>query len=147
MVQTMTTDIRERLIERMRAALDRQTRSLPDSIPLSVPLGPLVDAVIDEMSEGRGVPLIPRYDPEVWTKRHWTQPFTGEEALEGKAGRSMNVQLDPDDDEQVLFTGRRPGFGDIEVSLPAADAEQFLVAGLAVVQAARVAAQSRIDAP
>lgn len=139
----MTTDIRNRLIDRMRDELDKRTASLPDSIPISVPLGPLADVIIDEMSEGRGVPLIPDYDPEVWSVRRWTQPFTSEEALEGKVA-DIQVHLDPQDKTRVRFLSRgviqnHAGSegGMVLVSLPADDAEQFLVAGLAVVKVVR----------
>jgi hypothetical protein len=132
----MTTDIRSRLIERMRSELDRRTIHLPDSIPIAVPVGPLADAIIEEMSGGRGVPIIPDYDPEVWAIRRWTQPFTSEEALEGKVS-DIQVHLDPEDPTRVRFLARGGEGGKITVSLPAEDAEQFLVAGLATVKAAR----------
>jgi hypothetical protein len=140
----MTTDIRSRLIERMKSELDRRTIHLPDSIPIAVPVGPLADAIIEEMSGGRGVPIIPDYDPEVWAIRRWTQPFTSEEALEGKVS-DIQVHLDPEDPTRVRFLARGGVIrnhagsegGMILVSLPAEDAEQFLVAGLATVKAAR----------
>jgi hypothetical protein len=141
----MTTDIRSRLIARMNAALTEKTRNVPDSIPISLPLGPLADAVIDEMSGGRGVPLIPDYDHEVWSIRRWTQPFTQAEMLDGGVS-DVGVRLDPENAARVLFTtqcsGTRPEWQSeanmkITVSLPAADAEQFLIAGLAAVKAAR----------
>lgn len=135
MVRRMTTDIRTRLIERMRAELDRRTANLPDSIPLSVPLGPLVDVIIDEMSEGRGVPVIPQYDPEVWNIRRWTQPFTSAEALEG-AVADIQVHLDPATPGYTRFM-TRCGDKMVMVSLPVDDAMEFLIAGLATVQAAR----------
>ena len=143
----MTTDIRNRLIERMRETLDKKTANLPDSIPISVPLGPIADAVIAEMTEGGGVPLIPEYDQEVWSVRRWTQPFTSEEALEG-AVADIQVHLDPEDSGRVRFMVRgKPipahlgaASGTILVSLPATDAEEFLVAGLAAVRAARAGA-------
>jgi hypothetical protein len=136
----MTTDIRSRLIERMRSELDARTANLPDSIPISVPIGPLADVIIDEMSDGRGVPVIPDYDHEVWSIRRWTQPFTSEEALEGGV-RDVAVFLE--EDRVVIRT--RSGIGSVtDVTLPADDAEQFLIAGLATVKAAR---DARIDAP
>jgi len=129
----MTTDIRARLIERMKSELDRRTANLPDSIPIAVPVGPLADAIIDEMSDGRGVPLIPDYDHEVWSIRRWTEPFTSEEALEGGV-RDIAVFLEKD---RVVIRARS-GIGPvIDVSLPADDAEQLLIAGLATVKAAR----------
>lgn len=131
----MTTDIRSRLIDRMRSELDKRTANLPDSIPISVPIGPLADVIIDEMSHGRGVPLIPDYDSEVWTIRRWTQPFVSEEALEGKVA-DIQVYLDPESLGWVCFVARCAG-QTIRVSLPPEDAEQFLVAGLATVKAAR----------
>jgi len=143
----MTTDIRARLIERMKTVLDERTANLPDSIPIAVPVAPLVDAVLNEMSDGRGVPLIPDYDQEVWSIRRWTQPFTSDEALEGKVF-DIQVHLDPEDSTRVRFLARggvAPDHeasqgGMIMVSLPADDAEQFLVAGLAAVRAARISA-------
>jgi hypothetical protein len=135
----MTTDIRNRLIERMKSELDKRTIHLPDSIPIAVPVGPLADAIIEEMSGGRGVPIIPDYDPEVWAIRRWTQPFTSEEALEGKVS-DIQVYLDPEDPARVRFLTRGGEGGRVTVSLPADDAEQFLVAGLATVKAARDAA-------
>lgn len=132
----MSTDIRDRLLDRMRSELEQRTSKLPDSIPFSVPLGPLVDAVIDEMSGGRGVPIIPDYDPEVWAIRRWTQPFISEEALEGKVS-DIQVHLDPDDPGRVRFMARGGLTTMVLVSLPADDAEQFLIAGLATVRAAR----------
>jgi len=137
----MTTDIRNRLIERMRETLDAKTTHLPDSIPISVPLGPIADAVIAEMSEGGGVPLIPEYDTEIWGARRWTQPFTSEEALEGVVS-DINVQLDPDvtlTGPRVLFNARCQGVT-VSVSLPVDSAEEFLIAGLATVRAARTKA-------
>lgn len=136
----MTTDIRNRLIDRMRTTLDQKTVNLPDSIPISVPLGPLADAIIAEMSEGGGVPVIPNYDPEVWDARRWTQPFSAEEALEGNVS-DIAVAADPDvlNPGRVRFRSRQAGI-EIDVSLPADDAEEFLVAGLSAVRAARDAA-------
>lgn len=129
----MTTDIRARLIERMKSELDQRTANLPDSIPITVPVGPLVDAIIDEMSDGRGVPLIPDYDPEVWAIRRWTEPFTSEEALEGGV---RDIAVFKEKDRVVIRA--RSGIGPvIDVSLPVDDAEQFLIAGLATVKAVR----------
>jgi hypothetical protein len=147
MVQIMSTDIRNRLIDRMRTELEKRTANLPDSIPISVPIGPLADVIIDEMAEGGGVPLIPEYDQEIWSMRRWTQPFTSDEAMEGKVS-DIQVHLDPEDPERVRFMARGAlipahqgsANGTILVSLPADSAEEFLVAGLAAVRAARAEA-------
>lgn len=131
----MSIDIRSRLIGRMNAELARRTANLPDSIPVVVDVAPLVDVVLDEMADGRGVPLVPEYDPEVWSARRWTQPFTSEDALSGGVA-DIQVHVDPEDSTRVRFLSRA-GSEMVAVSLPADDAEQFLVAGLAAVRAVR----------
>lgn len=145
----MTTDIRSRLVDRLRVVLDEKTKNLPDSIPISVPVGPLADAVIDLMTEGQGVPLIPAYDPEIWAARRWTVPFSQEEVIGGASVYDIAVKMDPGSGDSavppaIVFTARASGAGEIAVGLPVDDAEEFLVAGLAAVAAARAA---RIDEP
>lgn len=138
----MTTDIRSRLVDRLRAVLNEKTANLPDSIPLAVPVGPLVDAVIDEMTDGAGVPVVPPYDHEVAMARRWTEPFTQEEVMDGGTVRSLSVYLELTND-RVMFVARE-GKSDTEVSLPLDDAEEFLLAALAALAAGRAA---RIDEP
>jgi hypothetical protein len=145
----MTTDIRSRLAARISAVLDEKTKNLPDSIPIAVPVGPLADAVIDVMTEGSGVPLLPSYDAETWGKRRWTVPFSQEEVINGASVYDIAVKMDPGSDDgavapAVVITARASGAGEIAVGLPIDDAEEFLVAGLAAVAAARAA---RIDEP
>lgn len=143
----MTTDIRSRLVERLTTVLDEKTKRLPDSIPIAVPVGPLADAVIDLMTDGEGVPLLPTYDAEIWEKRRWTEPFSQEEVIDGASVNDAAVHADVDDRMPVVvFTARASGAGEIMVRLPADDAEEFLVAGLAAVKAARAAA-AQVDAP
>jgi hypothetical protein len=143
----MNTDIRSRLTDRIRAVLDEKTKRLPDSIPIAVPVGPLVDAVIDVMTDGSGVPLLPRYEPEVWQARRWTEPFSQEAVIDGASVNDIAVHADVDARMPVvMFTARASAAGEISVRLPADDAEEFLVAGLAAVKTAREAT-ARIDEP
>lgn len=138
----MTTDIRSRLVRRMYEVLEQKTANLPDSIPITIDVGPLVDAVIDEMSGGSGVPLLPRYDPEVWAERSWTQPFIQEEVMNGAPVYSASVDA-LEDPPAVAFTASAGGVADITVNLPPDDAEEFLTSGLAALAAVR----ARIDEP
>lgn len=126
----MSTPLRSRLVDRMREVLDDRTRNLPDSIPFSMDVGPLADAVIDEMTEGSGVPRIPTYDHTVWTRRRWTEPFVQAEVMSGAAVRALGVFVDGD---RMIVRVEVDKETVVNVSLPVADAEEFLVAGLAAV--------------
>jgi hypothetical protein len=119
-------DLRTRLGAALAVALEEMTRRTPAQIPLTVPLAPLVDAVIEVMADGHGVPLAPVYDAEVWQRRRWYEP-SGSATTPGSA-----IGVDADGDT-VVWTVEHDA-GATTVRLPVNDAFEHALHGLAAAE-------------
>jgi hypothetical protein len=128
------TDLRSTLIERMNALLEQRTARYPTAIPVVVPTADLADIAIEALSEGRGVPRLPDYQPQLLAQRVWYEPTSAERLGTGLAPRSLSLALVS---RQVAITATEDNGLPVCVALPLDDAEEFALYVLAAVAAGR----------
>jgi hypothetical protein len=130
-------NVRQTLIKAMREKLETSTASMPASMAIATPLGPLADAALEVLSGGLRIPTIPRYDPVLAAERRWYGAVSTADVDEGAQFPSVGATREGD---SVVLHIRR---GDLEfdVVMSLTDAADFglTVAGTAYAEVAPVA--------
>lgn len=129
----MTVDLRSTLIGRFREHLEAMPAT-NNVVAVGVPLGDLADIAIDTLADGKGVPLIPTYSAELFAHMRWAQPASMADVEEGGGFTTINVDVPPPQADGAVRLILTDGSGQTHtIDLMADDAQQFLLAGLAVL--------------
>jgi hypothetical protein len=148
----MAENLRDRMIAALRGFMESGTANIP--FPVGLPLGQVVDLMIDVMSDGRGVPRLPSYDENLFGELRWSQPLDSATMWAGKGFPSLRVRLHPPSEGGAWAAGgvtvKSEGATDVEfaaVTLPPDDAEQFALTVLAVVAELRGGESAPVEYP
>lgn len=133
----MTTDPRTDLVNAFREILDVDLARTPEQIFVNVPVGRLADAALEMLA---AVPAVPAFDPEVTPKQRFHSALVRDDVDRGETFGSVWVTPAEDDTDNVVFHGSDgKSYQLTAITLPAGDAEQYLLAGLATVYRQREA--------
>lgn len=127
-------NVREKLIDRMRARLEIATANMPGSIAMAMPLGPAADAALEVLANGARIPTIPVYDADMASQRHWYGAISTDELDSGAQYPVLSTYRDQD----AVVVLVEHGADRVTIRLTETDAADF---GLSVASVAYADAQ------
>lgn len=122
-------NVRQTLINAMRARLTTATQGMPGSIAMATPLGPLAEAAMEVLSGGMRIPTIAPYNTALAPERRWYGILTTDALDEGATYPAIGVTREGD---QVVLHIQH-GAHTFDLALLPTDGADF---GLSVASAA-----------